>query len=1074
MGVITALPKEFVAVKAMLDDLLEWTAPGTGAGRRYVLGSVPARGGGAHIVAVALLTEMGNNSAAIRATQLLQHCPAVRHIVMCGIAGGIPRFGTAEHDLRLGDVLVSNHGGVTQYDLVKQTTGGLVEYRAPPRPPSSELLEAVLHLQAGELEGHRPWESFFVRANHLEDTARPRDDVGADGETIGYPPDPKRRPGQPRVFHGRIASANRLLKDAEHRDRLAKDLGVKGIEMEGSGIADATWLSGHAGYLVIRGICDYCDEHKGDAWQGHAAVTAATYLRALLESMAPTEPSPEDRASSEDPPVTPGSVPPSQEPTDSFEPCVVHPYSLLRTSTGLVGRGSELATLDQWLDSSEPNRPVFVIVALGGMGKSALTWHWFERSIGLAGRLWWSFYDSDASYERLIDVALAYTTGLSPESISELARPERESRLLRVLDSRRFLLVLDGFERVLTAYGSVYTATSSGEAGGVLDSHLRGIRDLRLEAFIQRATRLRISRVLISTRLYPSILEGPTGQPIPGSHRMDLAGLSDQDALVLWEALGASGRPESLLRCFRTFDKHPLLIQAFAGRVCRDRRAPRDFDAWQRNNPSFDPFSLPITQVKSDILSVALDDLDGTESRVLTVLAGFRAPVEYATLVGLLVGPGEDRCSSEEALAYVLQELEERGLVGWDNRPGVNRYDLHPVVRGVVWSRAGDATRARVYSALASHFSAMPVLHQISRLEDLTPALELYRLLLEQRRYDDAFAIFQGRLQDALQYRLSRTRAVVDLLEPLFDEELEPRVTRAKRSALRAMAEALHRGGEPGRAVLTYRKELCLADEPVHQMLADALFLSGRVRDAHHYAELAVTYARDMGDRWMEAVGLTTLGRIDAARGAVSAARLAFERSNASFDAQRAVYRQGGNLVFWAQLERCVGDARKALTLADRAWQIASEQSFERDFVRAGRIRGEAYLALGMVEVAEDELAGALARARSCDLVEEAIPAMLALSECVQRRDSPDRARELVDDVWALAEKGPYPLLQANAYHRLAELELALGRHSPAVQAATKAHRLAWRDGPPFAHHWALESASRLLALLGASTPTYG
>jgi len=54
--------------------------------------------------------------------------------------------------------------------------------------------------------------------------------------------------------------------------------------MEASGIADATWTH-KIGYLVIRGICDYCDSHKNDDWQQYAAVVAAAYTRALIESM---------------------------------------------------------------------------------------------------------------------------------------------------------------------------------------------------------------------------------------------------------------------------------------------------------------------------------------------------------------------------------------------------------------------------------------------------------------------------------------------------------------------------------------------------------------------------------------------------------------------------------------------------------------------------------------------------------------------------------------------------------------------------------------------------------------------
>jgi hypothetical protein len=54
--------------------------------------------------------------------------------------------------------------------------------------------------------------------------------------------------------------------------------------MEGSGIADATWEYDR-GYLVIRGICDYCDGNKGDLWQNYAALVAAAFTRALLESL---------------------------------------------------------------------------------------------------------------------------------------------------------------------------------------------------------------------------------------------------------------------------------------------------------------------------------------------------------------------------------------------------------------------------------------------------------------------------------------------------------------------------------------------------------------------------------------------------------------------------------------------------------------------------------------------------------------------------------------------------------------------------------------------------------------------
>jgi nucleoside phosphorylase len=101
---------------------------------------------------------------------------------------------------------------------------------------------------------------------------------------LTHPEDAERRTGQPRVFLGPIASANTLLKDPVRRDALREQLGAKAVEMEGSGVQDATWSHG-VGYLVVRGICDYCDSNKNDLWQRFAAVVAAAYVRAVLEAM---------------------------------------------------------------------------------------------------------------------------------------------------------------------------------------------------------------------------------------------------------------------------------------------------------------------------------------------------------------------------------------------------------------------------------------------------------------------------------------------------------------------------------------------------------------------------------------------------------------------------------------------------------------------------------------------------------------------------------------------------------------------------------------------------------------------
>lgn len=75
-----------------------------------------------------------------------------------------------------------------------------------------------------------------------------------------------------------------MQKDAKKRDQLHKEHKVYAIEMEGSGVSDATHVEGN-GYLFAKGICDYCDKTTADDWHNYAATVAAAYTRALIESM---------------------------------------------------------------------------------------------------------------------------------------------------------------------------------------------------------------------------------------------------------------------------------------------------------------------------------------------------------------------------------------------------------------------------------------------------------------------------------------------------------------------------------------------------------------------------------------------------------------------------------------------------------------------------------------------------------------------------------------------------------------------------------------------------------------------
>src|SRR5271155_1245669 len=154
VGWICALSTELTAAMAMLDEEhlpLEQHALDNSI---YTLGRI-----GEHNVVIACLPagQMGNNSAAMVATQMQYSFRAIRFGLMVGIGGGVP---SEEHDIRLGDVVVSNpgkhDGGVIQYDFGRTVAEGRFVHSGSLNAPPTVMLTAVSTLKARHnLSGHR-------------------------------------------------------------------------------------------------------------------------------------------------------------------------------------------------------------------------------------------------------------------------------------------------------------------------------------------------------------------------------------------------------------------------------------------------------------------------------------------------------------------------------------------------------------------------------------------------------------------------------------------------------------------------------------------------------------------------------------------------------------------------------------------------------------------------------------------------------------------------------------------------------------------------------------------------------
>ncbi|KAJ6004705.1 hypothetical protein N7540_013074 [Penicillium herquei] len=290
---ICALEEEYFCASRMLDE--EFTGPDISEDKddnTYLYGRIAK-----HYVVIGCLPagRYGTNSAACVARDMVRTFPHLRFALMVGIGGGAP---TAQSDIRLGDVVVSQpkngFGGVIQYDLGKTLQSGQFQRNGQLNAPPEKLLGVIPEIRRLYMDKKKQdrLAEHLQRLDDMEDYQKPAldhlytaDYLHVNGKNCGhcYSQSLVGRPVRSNhraifVHYGTIASGNSVVKDAKMRDLYANDpeLKVLCFEMEAAG------LMNNIPCLVIRGICDYCDSHKNDAWHNYAALTAAAYARELL------------------------------------------------------------------------------------------------------------------------------------------------------------------------------------------------------------------------------------------------------------------------------------------------------------------------------------------------------------------------------------------------------------------------------------------------------------------------------------------------------------------------------------------------------------------------------------------------------------------------------------------------------------------------------------------------------------------------------------------------------------------------------------------------------------------------
>ncbi len=760
---------------------------------------------------------------------------------------------------------------------------------------------------------------------------------------------------------------------------------------------------------------------------------------------------------------------------------LAHPYPIPPNFTGRV---TERAMLDRWL-SEDPEHPLLSLQALGGFGKSALVWHWLTHDVKPASWphvAWWSFYEGDASFDRFLTETLAYLRGGTTDS-ARLSSTDAVRALLQALYAPGTLLVLDGFERLLRAFGGLegaYQGDEARRAGDDLSD--RDCISPLAEPFLHNVALqpgLR-SKVLLTTRLRPRVIEARGGGLLTGCREEPLEQLEPADAVAFFHAQGIRGTHTEIEAACAPYGYHPLSLRLLAGLILGDFEQLGDIAAAKRLDVSGD-----LVQRQHHVLEAAYDRLAPSRRALLSRIACFRSPVAYAALQAL-AEPG-----SPTPLDTDLHDLLARGLLHHDPREG--RFDLHPIVRRYAYDRLATPDRAAAHNRLRDYFAAVPASDKVTRLEDLAPVIELYHHTVRAGQLDDARTLFGNRLGKPLFFQLGAYLLIIDLLRPLFSdgEDRPPRLTDEGDQAwtLNMLANSYSLGGQPRRAVPIFEQAIAFCEKQADKgnlavglrNMADDQLKIGALRVAEANLRCSTALCRENKKEFDEALGHQELGRLLAYRGAQVESETELATALKMFEEQKHVQLQG---VGWAYRSLCellqlrttapsaspnpqmaIDSARRALHLADEA--ARTSYPFERDYVRNHWLLGAAHRVAGQADEAERHLNEALERCRRINLVEYEADILLDLARLRAATGAAEEARRLAEEARLIAERSGYVLQGADAHLELARLAVRRDDRPAAREHAQEARRLATCDGPPdFTYKAAYDEAGALLASL--------
>ncbi len=770
-----------------------------------------------------------------------------------------------------------------------------------------------------------------------------------------------------------------------------------------------------------------------------------------------------------------------------------HRYGDLATFTG---RAAELKMLDTWLANDD--EALLMLRALGGFGKSALAWTWFNRVDREQWQtaVWWSFYEKESGFESFLSETLKH---LDVE-VKESAR-QQVNDLLEALRGTNILIVLDGFERLLRQYGRMDAALVSDDEDADIDPSQRDCSSPLTETFLRGLSGAGTkSKVLMTTRLCPRALESADGKLLKGCREEALSAFSPDDAATYFHNEGIKATRAEILAACSAYGYHPLSLSLLVGLINEDHEKRGDIAA-VKNLEIFED----VRARRHHVLERAYESLAPERRDLLSKISCFRGSMEYAVLKKVFPSPDLDKA---------LLDLRKRGLLQYAGES--QRYDMHPIVRHYAYDHLAADKKRESHIELAMHFiDAMPVTNRnVKTLEDLAPVIELYHHMVRAGNLDEAEKLFYDRLVQQVYFQFGAYQLCIELMRALFldGEDKPPRLKKEGDQAwtLAFLATAYALSGQPRRAVPLLGMHNAIQEKAgdkknlargLSNVASVAQIYIGALSAAERSLRRQIDLSRKIGDENLEGNGHYERGRVLAYTGQWEESEKAL---NAGGELKKKVNHVQAQGIIWSYRalrfllmarEEAIFDTRKsnneylvsAIECAKRALELADEHGLGYpvpvDNMRASWLLGAAYRENKDLNKAEENLSKALGICRQINMVYFEADILLDLarlsfayglsSSAQDRLQYLQDVQEKASEALVITERSGYVLQGADVNLFLATLEESReqrGENSGGKERVRKyaeeAMRLAYCDGPPYYYKVAYEEAVAMLKRL--------